>query len=193
MKSKPFVLLDRDGTIIRECHYLSDPNLVELLPSAAEGMQKMQEMGLGIAAITNQSAIGRGYFNLSRLAKIHQRLSALLAAEGVHLDGIYFCPHRPDETCQCRKPKTGMVERAAEELNFDLPSSYVIGDKPCDIELGNNIGATTFLVRTGYGSKFARDGIVNCNYVVDNLLEAATIIEEKLTLEKRKMVDAPRR
>lgn len=193
MKSKLFVLLDRDGTIIRECHYLSDPNLVELLPGAAEGMRKMQKMGLGIVAITNQSAIGRGYFSLTRLAEIHERLYELLAAEEVNLDGIYFCPHRPDENCQCRKPKTGMVKRAAEELNFDLSSSYVIGDKPCDIDLGNNIGATTFLVRTGYGSQFARDGTVNCNYVVDNLLEAATVIEEQLTLEKRKMADAPRR
>ncbi len=192
MKPKAFVLLDRDGTIIRECHYLSDPNLVELLPGAAEGMRKMQEMGLGIVAITNQSAIGRGYFSLTRLAEIHQRLYELLAAEEVKLDGIYFCPHRPDENCQCRKPKTGMVERAAEELNFDLSSSYVIGDKPCDIQLGNNIGATTFLVRTGYGFQFARDGTVKSNYVVDNLLEAATVIEKQLTLEKRKMADAPR-
>lgn len=177
MSWRRFVLLDRDGTLIAERHYLSDPRHVELIEGAASGLRRLREMGCGLLLITNQSAIGRGLIDEDRLTLIHQRLIGLLAAEGVCLDGIYFCPHLPEAECRCRKPMTGLVELAANEMNFDPRNCFVIGDKACDIEMGGRVGATTFLVRTGYGTQTAASGGVVADFVVDDLWEAALTIE----------------
>ncbi len=173
---RQFAVLDRDGTIIVQRHYLSDPDLVELLPGAAQGLRQMSNFGLGLVVVTNQSPIGRGYFDVNRLEQIHDRMEALLAEEGVKLDHIYFCPHRPDEHCSCRKPETGMLDRAAEEIGFDKQASFVLGDKPCDIELGQRANATTFLVRTGYGEQVAAEHSASPDYVVNDLWDAARTI-----------------
>lgn len=189
MRPKRFVLLDRDGTIIKECHYLSDPQQVELLAGVAEGLRRMQELGLGAIAVTNQSGIGRGFFDEKRLREIHQRMLELLAIENVYLEDIYFCPHTPADSCSCRKPLPGLVEQAAEKYGFNPQDSFVIGDKPCDIELGQRVGAITFLVRTGYGAEVATSQTAAPDYVVDDLLEAAQIIEGLIALETRKIVN----
>lgn len=175
-----FVVLDRDGTVIVERHYLSDPRLVELLPGAAAGLRALRDLGLGLVVITNQSAIGRGFFDQARLHAIHRRFSELLRVEGVRLDGIYVCPHRPEARCACRKPGTALLERAARELRFDPRSSFVIGDKACDIELGRKVGATTFLVRTGYGAQTLADLALAPDYVVDDVRHAASVIRTLL-------------
>jgi D-glycero-D-manno-heptose 1,7-bisphosphate phosphatase len=174
------VALDRDGTIIVERHYLSDPSLVELLPGAAAGMRRMRALGLGLIVVTNQSGVGRAYFDEAQLSRIHDRLLALLAAEGVQLDGVYYCPHVPDDACLCRKPEPGLLERAAQELGFDLRASFVIGDNTTDIELGRRVGARTLLVRTGYGAELEARGMVSADHVVDGLCEAAEVIERLL-------------
>lgn len=184
MTDRRFVALDRDGTVIVERHYLSDPDQVELLAGAVAGLQRLRDLGLGLVLVTNQSAIGRGMFDHERLALIHQRLSQLLAAHGVQFDGIYYCPHTPDEGCACRKPKTEMLQLAASELGFDPRRSFVIGDKNCDIELGKNAGATTLLVRTGYGSDLAETREINPDYVVDDLDHAALLIERLISTGK---------
>ncbi|MFC1818737.1 D-glycero-alpha-D-manno-heptose-1,7-bisphosphate 7-phosphatase [Thermodesulfobacteriota bacterium] len=181
--SKPeqrFVLLDRDGTIIIERNYLSDFHQVELLPKAAEGLKRMQDSRLGIVIITNQSGIGRGYLNIRELNLIHNRMMELLAAQDIKIDGIYFCPHIPEENCKCRKPGTGLVEEAQKNFGFNPSHCFVIGDKPCDIELGNTINATTFLVRTGYGKQTETEGVLVQDYVVNDLVEASTIIKKLL-------------
>lgn len=183
MNQKRFAVLDRDGTINVECHYLSDPDQVELIPEVAKGLRQLKRMGLGLVIVTNQSAIGRGFFDSARLDLIHQRLRKLLAVEGVFLDGIYACPHRPEDNCQCRKPKTGLLEIASKELDFDPRQSFVIGDKACDIELGQRVDATTFLVRTGYGSQTANEVVVNPDYVVNNLVDVSCTIESLLKIE----------
>ena len=192
MTQRRFVALDRDGTIITECNYLSNPDQVELIPDAARGLCQMAKLGLGIVVITNQSGIGRGFFDEARLEQIHLRLQDLLAAEGVYLDGIYYCPHTPDAHCLCRKPQTGLLEQAAQELNFNAQDSFVIGDKPCDIELGQRAGATTLLVRTGYGGQVVAEGTATPDYVVDNLLAAAQVIQRQLTTVHRGVTDAAR-
>ena len=153
-----WVVLDRDGTIIEEKHYLSDPGDVELIPGAAKGLRQLREMDLGLVVITNQSGIGRGYFDGARLDLIHQRVSELLALEEVYLDGFYHCPHLPEDNCLCRKPRTGLLELAAKDLDFDPQAALVIGDKASDVEMGQRVGATTLLVRTGYGAEVERDG-----------------------------------
>lgn len=173
---KRFVILDRDGTIITERNYLSDHNQVELIPNAAIGLKKLRELGFGLLVVTNQAGIGRGYFNLDDLKLIHKRMIDLLAIEGVTLDGIYFCPHIPEDNCNCRKPKLDLIEKAAKEHNFDPKMSFVIGDKALDITLGQNMEAKTILVRTGYGAKVEKENIVKPDYVVDDLSEAANAI-----------------
>lgn len=183
MAQQRFILLDRDGTINAEQHYLSDPSQIELIPGVAAGLRRLSEIGFGLVVITNQSAIGRGYFDQSRLDLIHHRLIELLSEEGIKLDGIYFCPHTPEDECQCRKPRTAMVESAARDLNFDPGNSFVIGDKPCDIGLGRAVGATTILVRTGYGHQFSNDVTLKPDFVVSDLIEAADVIEGLLASE----------
>jgi D-glycero-D-manno-heptose 1,7-bisphosphate phosphatase len=183
IEGRRFVLLDRDGTVNVERHYLSAPEQVELLPNAARGLAEMARLGLGLAIVTNQSGLGRGYFDAARLGQIHDRLRQLLReAAGVELDGIFYCPHLPEDDCDCRKPRPGLIERAAGELRFVPSRAFVIGDKACDIDLGRAVGATTLLVRTGYGAQAAADATVEADYVVDDLCEAAEAI-------RRLMVD----
>ncbi len=176
-KSAPAVFLDRDGTIIAERNYLSDPAGVELLPGAAEGLRRMSALGLPLVLVTNQSGVGRGYFGRDAVERVHGRLLELLEAEGVRLDGIYACPHEPAQNCACRKPLPGLLHRAGAELKLDLAASFMVGDKPCDVELGLGVGATALLVRTGYGAEHAAQGSCVPHHVVDNLLEAARRIE----------------
>lgn len=190
--TRNFAVLDRDGTIIVERHYLSDPRQVELIHGAARGMREMSKMGLGLVVVTNQSAIGRGILDMSHLDLIHKRMCELLAAEGVHIDGIYFCPHMPEDDCLCRKPKPGLLELAAKELELDPHSSFVIGDKQCDVELGQRVGATTLLVRTGFGAQVAEDGIVTPDYMVDDLQDAAQVIHRLLSTGDRMVKNATR-
>lgn len=173
---KKLVLLDRDGTINVEKHYLSSPEQLELLPGAAEGIQRMRHSGVIVVVVTNQSAIGRGYFGEDTLNLIHARLLQLLAEAGTSVDAIYVCPHLPDEGCDCRKPAPGLALRAAIDFEADLTRSFVVGDKECDIRLGKQVGATTILVRTGYGRDWVGRDDVCPDYIVENLLEASRLI-----------------
>jgi D-glycero-D-manno-heptose 1,7-bisphosphate phosphatase len=169
-----FVLFDRDGTLIVEKDYLSDPRDVELIPGAGAALQKLQQANWGLALVTNQSGIARGYFDVQRLTQVHDRLAQLLADFGVRLDGIYICPHGPDDGCDCRKPLPGLVEQARAVHGFDPRESWVVGDKDTDVRLAHAVGARSILVRTGYGR--AHEALTDADFVVDNLLEAATLI-----------------
>ncbi|WP_022853981.1 D-glycero-beta-D-manno-heptose 1,7-bisphosphate 7-phosphatase [Thermodesulfatator atlanticus] len=148
---RPAVFLDRDGTINEEVNYLSSPEEFKLIPGAGEAIRLFNQAGFAVVVITNQSGLARGYFTEETLQKIHQKMCKDLAAHGARIDAIYYCPHHPDDHCSCRKPKTGLVERAAKELGLDLKKSYVIGDRYLDLLLARNIGAKGVLVLTGYG------------------------------------------
>ena len=189
MKRRQFVVLDRDGTIIVDRDYLSDPSQIEFLPGAVRGLRLMLKMGLGLVVLTNQSAVGRGFFDEVQLDLVHRQLRELLKAESVQLEGIYFCPHIPEDGCLCRKPNPGLIERAANELDFDLQASFVIGDKAADIEMGRRVRATTFLVRTGYGTKCVNDPTVNPDYVADDLWVAAQTIQHLVGTSGENKVD----
>lgn len=181
----PYILLDRDGTLIEECHYLSDPEKVFLLPGVVEGLRRFREMGLGLVVITNQSGIGRGYFKSSDYDKVTLRFEQLLGRAGISMDGIYCCPHIPEDGCQCRKPRIGLVERAARDLGFDPKTSVVIGDKLSDMELARNAGCLSVLVRSGYGRETEKEGPEIWDFASDDLLEAAMIIENQICKGER--------
>jgi histidinol-phosphate phosphatase family protein len=149
---------------------------VELIPGTTAGLLELKRMGFGLVVITNQSGVGRGYFSEGRLASIHRRLTDLLAAAEVSLDGIYYCPHKPDDNCRCRKPQSLLVEKAAAELGFDPRASFVIGDKPCDIDLGRRVGAKTILVRTGYGDRLAAERLMSPDFLANDVQDAARIV-----------------
>jgi D-glycero-D-manno-heptose 1,7-bisphosphate phosphatase len=180
MNQRRYVLLDRDGTVIAEKDYLSSVDQVEILPGAVEGLSLLSVAGYGLIIITNQSGIARGKLTLETLAEIHSVIERRLADAGVHIDAFYYCPHLPEEGCDCRKPKPLMAEKAAAEFGFDLAQSFVIGDKLSDIELGRNCGARTILVRTGYGREYEAAGL-KADYVAEDLLEAALYIRESQT------------
>lgn len=179
MNTRPYILLDRDGTIIVEKNYLSSIAEIELLPGAVEGMRLLQDAGFGLIVVTNQSGIARGKLTPDTLAGIHAELERRLAESGVRIDAFYYCPHVPEDRCDCRKPKPLLAERAASEFGFDPRRSFVIGDKPCDIDLGRNVGARTLLVRTGYGREHEAAGI-DADFIADNLIEAARHIRSMI-------------
>ncbi len=153
------VFFDRDGTINTEIDFLTRPQEVQLIPQAARAIREANELGVKVLVITNQSGIARGLITESDLSAIHERLIELLRREGARLDGIYYCPHHPDyglppykKVCNCRKPQTGMLERAAREHKIDLRKSFVIGDRCIDMMAGKSAGCGTALVLTGYGN-----------------------------------------
>lgn len=137
------VFIDRDGTINRDVPYCGRPEDFELLPGAAEGIKLLNEHGFKVVVVTNQSGIARGYFTEEILARIHDKMKKELAKHGAHIDAIYYCPHHPDDNCECRKPKPKMVFQAALDLDIDLSQSYVIGDSEVDIELARQAGCET--------------------------------------------------
>jgi D-glycero-D-manno-heptose 1,7-bisphosphate phosphatase len=178
MKPRRYVLLDRDGTLIAERHYLARVEEMELLPNTLAGLRQLTELGLGLVVVTNQAGIARGYFGWQEVNAIHQHLTRLCADSGVPLAGIYVCPHGPDDACACRKPEPGLALAAANELNFNPATAFMIGDKPCDVDLGKRIGATTFLVRTGYGEQYAPES--DADHIVADVLAAAAVIATKM-------------
>lgn len=148
---RPAAFLDRDGTLVVERGYLSDPEGLEILPGVPRALRLLRDGGYALVVVSNQSGIGRGMFTVDRVHEIMAGLRVLLRGRGLELDGIYFCPHRPDEGCACRKPGTALMERACAELNLEPRASAMIGDKLLDVETGQRCGARGLLVRTGYG------------------------------------------
>lgn len=171
-----FALLDRDGTLIRNIDFLADPDRVELLPGTAEALRRLRKLGFGLVVISNQSGVGRGLVRLDQLAAVNARLVELLAADGVALDGLYFCPHVSEDDCHCRKPRPGMVEQAVRDLHFDPALSIVIGDNVCDLDLARTLGIPAILVRTGHGETVLASGVQPA-HVANDLLAAVEIIE----------------
>jgi D-glycero-D-manno-heptose 1,7-bisphosphate phosphatase len=146
------VFLDRDGTVIHEKGYLGNPDGVELIPGAARAIRLINYLGLRSVVVSNQSGVAWGYFPVSVVEEINNRLQVLLGKEEASLDGMYYCPHHPDDGCACRKPEPGMLQLAAEELGIDLPSSYMVGDKADDIGAVHRVAGKGILVLTGNGT-----------------------------------------
>ncbi|MBE0575126.1 MAG: D-glycero-beta-D-manno-heptose 1,7-bisphosphate 7-phosphatase [Desulfuromonadales bacterium] len=152
------IFLDRDGTINVEKDYLHKVEDFEFLPGTPQAIKRLKDGGFLVIVVSNQSGIGRGYFDEQAVETLHEHIQAELAAYGTSIDAFYFCPHHPEHgldhykvDCDCRKGAPGMLLQAAEDYNIDLPRSFMIGDKLADIEAGERAGCTPILVLTGYG------------------------------------------
>ncbi|NLX18412.1 MAG: D-glycero-beta-D-manno-heptose 1,7-bisphosphate 7-phosphatase [Desulfobulbus sp.] len=195
---RPAVFLDRDGTINEQMGYINHLSRFHLLPGVGHAIRQLNEFGLPVIVVTNQSGVARGYFPESLLEAVHAKMARLLEEEGAHVDGLYVCPHHPEAreeryriNCTCRKPKTGLLEQAAQELKLDLQKSYVVGDRWSDIRCGRAAQARTVLVLTGYGlGEFcyvAQEEGVQPDHVADDLIGAVQWI-----IAREKVLNHPR-
>lgn len=181
------LFLDRDGTINREVDFLRSPEELELIPGSAEAIYEANRSGWRVVVITNQSGIARGLLTEHDLDSVHDALRQRLAEKNASLDRIYYCPHHPDfgeppyrTSCDCRKPATGMLARAANELDIDLSRSFVIGDRMIDVQTGNNGGVTSILVLTGYGKdelELCRRQRARIDFIADDLRDAMGFVK----------------
>ncbi len=173
-----YIFADRDGTLIVEKNYLSDPEEVELIRGVGEAISILNKAGWEIICVSNQSGVGRGYFTADAVVQVNQRVQALLAPFGAQILEFYFCPDTSDMDSTHRKPAPGMALDAAAAFGFDPQSTVVIGDKSCDIELGQNIHAKTVLVRTGYGSATEQEPGLRPHFVLDSFADLPAILLE---------------
>ena len=171
------VFIDRDGTIIAEKNYLSDPDDVELVPGTVEALHTLRMAGFALVVVTNQGGIAWGRYATEHYYAVATRLNDQLAAQGIVMDATYYCPHHPARTgpCDCRKPGLGMYRSAAVALDLDVTTSFYVGDKLSDVHPGITLGGQGILVRTGYGAGLeheAPEGV----WVVDDLRDASRVI-----------------
>jgi D-glycero-D-manno-heptose 1,7-bisphosphate phosphatase len=176
------VFLDRDGVINEEVEYLRDPGQLALIPTAAQAIRKLNQCKIPVIVVTNQAGVARGYLSETDVGIIHRALEAMLEKEGARIDHFYFCPHHPTEgfppyrvECDCRKPKPGLLTRAALDFNLDLTRSFLVGDKVSDLEAGRQAGCQLVLVQTGYGTQVWAQWAepFQPHHVAHNLLGAA--------------------
>jgi D-glycero-D-manno-heptose 1,7-bisphosphate phosphatase len=151
------IFLDRDGTLIDDPGYLSDPDRVRLIAGAVEALRALRGAGYQLVLVSNQSGIGRGYFSAEQAEAVHRRVVEELEREGVSLDDARYCPHTPDEGCDCRKPKPGMLRAAARDLDLDLSASFMIGNASSDVAAGKNAGCRTILLASDAAADYGAD------------------------------------
>jgi histidinol-phosphate phosphatase family protein len=178
------VLLDKDGTLLQNLPYNVDPARMRLAPGVADALQRLGRSGRPLVVISNQPGVAFGYFPQSALGAVRRRLAELFVQQGATLAGFFYCPHHPDGTvahyassCACRKPGSGLLRRAAQQLNLSLSQSWMVGDILDDVEAGRNAGCRTVLVDCGNETEWLRTRSRTPDYVVGDLEAAARIIE----------------
>lgn len=183
MNPRPAIFLDRDGVVIEDAHYLASPGQVRLIPGSADAIAALNRAGWPVVVVTNQSGVARGLFTAAMVEAVHDHLSEQLSGYGATVEAYYYCPHLPTAEvvayrtdCECRKPRPGMLRRAAADLNLDLDRSWMVGDRASDLEAGAAAGARTILVRTGYGATADVAALdrtrLNLDLVASNLADA---------------------
>lgn len=183
MVARPAVFIDRDGTLTEEAGYVNHPRRLRLLPRSAQAIRRLNEAGIAAVLVTNQAGVARGYFSEEVLQAVNASLVAQLKDEGAHLDGLYVCPHHPTEgappyrqDCDCRKPRPGLLHRAAADHGLDLGRSTLVSDRPSDLLAARAVGAAAVLVLTGYGLgewEYRRASLpVEPDHVAEDLLGA---------------------
>ena len=184
------VFLDKDGTLVEDVPYNTDPDRIHLSNGALEGLSLLQKQGYKLIVVTNQSGIARGIFEEHELERVENRLRELLAASGIDLTGFYYCPHHPDGTvekyaveCYCRKPWPGMLNKATLQHRIDLTASWLVGDILHDVEAGNRAGCKTILLDIGHETEWKMTPLREPAYRVKDLYEAASLITREDRLE----------
>lgn len=184
---KKAVFMDRDGTLSEEVGYVNHPSRFQLFPYAARAVKKLNDNHWLAIVVTNQAGVARGYFAENMITRVHVTMQEKLGEETAHLDAIYYCAHHPlvgeppyRADCDCRKPKPGLIKRAAAELDIDLDESWMVGDRFSDIELARNAGTKSAFVLSGYGRgewEHQRDlWRYQPDLIAENLLEAVEAI-----------------
>ncbi len=169
------VFLDRDDTVIKDKVYLKNPDGIEILPGVPEAIKQLNDKGIPVIIISNQSGIARGYFDEARLAQIHTRLLSMLASYGATIDRIYYCPHHPEgkvkayrRECDCRKPAPGMLYKAAGDFEIDLSKCYMVGDSLIDVETIHRVGGKGIVIERG-GDHLGKN---IAEYIAKDLMDA---------------------
>ena len=177
----PAVFLDKDGTLIPDIPYNVEPSKITLAPFAESALAMLRDRGFKLIVVSNQSGVARGYFPESALSGVEQRLQELLAP--IRLDGFYYCPHHPQGAikryqiaCECRKPKAGMLLKAAQDHQIDLARSWMIGDILNDVEAGRTAGCRTILIENGNETEWILNDDRDPHFRVTNLAGAAEVI-----------------
>ncbi|MBN1360822.1 MAG: HAD family hydrolase [Sedimentisphaerales bacterium] len=177
------VFFDRDGTLIEDPGYLNHPDQVRLLDGVAEALKEVALLGYRTVVVSNQSAVARGIISEEMLERIHERLRELLTLKGASLDAVYYCPYHPDavipkyaKDSDWRKPQPGMLLAAAQEMDIDLTRSWMVGDKPSDVEAGRNAGCRTILIRSGPATHDAK--AQGPDHIAVNVSEAVNVIKK---------------
>lgn len=181
------VFLDRDGTVNVEIDFLTSPNQIQIIPRSDAAIRELNNLGVKVFIVTNQSGIARGFLTEETLMEIHRELSSKLLRAKAHIDAYYYCPHLPGANdarynidCECRKPRPGMLMRAAREHNIDLRQSFTIGDRCRDVEMGKTVGTSTAMVATGYGAREKNDCIVQPDFFASDLYEAVQFVKKTI-------------
>ncbi len=197
------IFMDRDGTISEEVGYVNHISRYRLLPGSTEAIRLAREGDFLAVVVTNQAGVARGYFPESLVRQVHEKLGSLVRDAGADLDAIYYCPHHPHEgeppyrrDCDCRKPKPGLIERAARDLGIDLSRSYIVGDSWIDIEAGARAGVPGVLVMTGYGRGLLEHQRHRLrsepSHIAEDLLRAVRwILEREGALSRTRPASAP--
>jgi len=183
LEQEKAVFLDRDGTLIHDKNFISKVEDVEFVPGSIQAVKILKDLGYKVVIVSNQSGIGRGILTKEIVDKINEFIVNQLKRDNLDIDGVYYCPHNPEDNCACRKPNLEMVNQAASRLNLSLKNSWAIGDKLSDVMLGKNMGGKGGLVLTGYGKKelekIKGNSVVKPDFVVNTLLDGAFLIQKE--------------
>lgn len=190
MTKQRAVFIDRDGTLSEEVGYINHVSRFQLFPYAAEAIKELNQNDWLAIVITNQAGVARGYFSEDMVHAVHKKMAEDLAVSGAKLDAVYYCAHHPSVgqppyrvDCDCRKPKPGLIERAARDLNIDVKSSWMVGDRYSDVQLAHNAGLKSMFVMSGYGrgewEHQQQDWTLKPDMTAENILEAVRLIVEQ--------------
>lgn len=182
------VFLDKDGTLIPDVPYNVDPALISLSQNSVIGLKQLKELDFMLIVVSNQSGVDLGYFQESALKGVERKIQKLLQPYGISIDAFYFCPHSPDSGCLCRKPRTGMFLKAAEEHAIDLNKSWMIGDILNDIEAGNKAGCTSILINNGNETEWALNEFRQPAFQAETIDEAAGIICNSISYQTQSTI-----